>query len=244
VGKRIRNHVIYNIEYAGTHVSYPNFQDLSGESIEYGLTQTGFYASPVGQGSVQARIKTLPKLVDADIGLLFSFITSDLFTKPFTFSVLTAVPEYANGTLTLASADPLVNPTFTPNEFPDADARTLVRGIKETRRIMDQPAARVYFGREITPGPEVSTDEELFESVRDNAGYIYHYFGSNKMGNEGDSLRVVDPELRVVGVKGLRVIDSSVIPGHSSIVIQSTTCGIAEKGAAMILEAYHAQAAL
>jgi choline dehydrogenase len=239
VGKRIRNHLYYFMSYEAKSVVLPNFEDIASELLAYGTSQTGLFASSAGQGTLLVRIKTLPGLIDPDIDLAPNFATGDsLFAQSLTFVILAPTPQFSNGTVTLASSNPLDLPLYDPGEIPDADYQTIIRGINATRKIMNQAAAISYFGAELSPGPSVVTPAQLLASAKAGTSPVFHYFGSVKMGNSGDPLRVVDPNLKVVGVNNLRVIDSSIIPGFSHALLQSTVIGIAEKGAALILTAY------
>jgi choline dehydrogenase len=236
VGKNIRNHILYPMSYAADEVIFPNGELSPSQTLEYGTDQTGFWASAIGQGSVQIRIKTLSSLVDSDIIVLPTFTTAGLFNKSFSMNLLTANPVYDGGVITLASSNPLVDPIYTPNAIPAADYQTLVRGVQAVRNIMNQPAAVDYFGEEQVPGASASTPAEILAAVESGSIFVWHYYGSAKMGNAGDNLRVVDNNLNVVGVNNLRVIDSSVIPGVVSLVLQAAITGIAEKGSALVLQ--------
>jgi len=88
----------------------------------------------------------------------------------------------------------------------------MLAGIKLARRIAAQPALSDWIQREVRPGPEVQSDEELAEYARKTAYTAYHPAGTCRMGDPADPRTVVDPELRVRGVGGLRVADASVFP--------------------------------
>jgi len=240
VGQHMRNHWLYEVVMNGTNAQFPNFENLAGESANFGVNGKGFFASVPEITSVFAELTTLPGQTESDILILIDWINSDsLFDRHVNFLVSSVTPTYANGTVTLASANPLALPTYTPSVSPNtADAATLVRGIQKLRTILAQPAGKAYFGTELSPGPTVSTTAQLTASVESDSFLIFHYYGTAKMGNAGDSTRVVDPNLRVVGVNNLRVIDSSVIPGVLHGVIQAAVVGVAEKGASIILNEY------
>jgi len=148
-------------------------------------------------------------------------------------------PEYANGTVQLASANPLDELVFSANNaLSTNDLNTLVRGFKAVRSIFNVPEAKVFYGEELIPGPSVSTDAQIEAWIQANLNMVFHYYGSAKMGNAGDPLRVVDNNLRVVGVNGLRVCDSSIIPNVVSALLMATITGIGEQGSALILGTY------
>jgi choline dehydrogenase len=140
----------------------------------------------------------------------------------------------SRGQVRLASNDPDVPPQIQPNMLSDPDdLDTLVAGARFARRLLRTRAFAPYFQAEYKPGEDVGDDEALVDFVRSNAGPCFHAAGSVKMGV--DAAAVVDPRLRVIGIRGLRVVDSSVIPQVPSGNINAITMIIAEKGADMIL---------
>jgi choline dehydrogenase len=102
------------------------------------------------------------------------------------------------------------------------------------RDVMKQPAIARFISREIAPGPAVQTRAELIEEIRRNAGTSYHQSGTCAMG--ADNRAVLDPALRVRGVDGLRVADTSVMPRMPNAALHAPALMIGEKAAAMILE--------
>ncbi|KNB51584.1 GMC family oxidoreductase [Streptomyces caatingaensis] len=121
----------------------------------------------------------------------------------------------SRGRLYLTSADPAVKPAldfryFTDEE--DYDARTLVDGIKLAREIAKAEPLAGWLKREVCPGPEITTDEEISEYARKVAHTVYHPAGTCRMGAADDELAVVDPQLRIRGLDGVRIADASVFP--------------------------------
>lgn len=108
----------------------------------------------------------------------------------------------------------------------------MVEGLKLVRTIYRQPAFRDHWHRELVPGHNAKTDSEILEAIRNMSGTVYHPVGTCRMGDDAGS--VVDPELRVRGVTGLRVVDASVMPKITSANTNAATFMIAEKAAAMI----------
>ena len=102
------------------------------------------------------------------------------------------------------------------------------------RRVAEQPALDAYRVAELAPGPSVESDAEIDAWVRATAETIYHPVGTCKMGTADDPQAVVDPELRVRGIAGLRVVDASVMPSLVSSNTNAPTIMIAEKAADMI----------
>jgi choline dehydrogenase len=138
------------------------------------------------------------------------------------------------GTIRLRSADPAVHPLIEPNYLSNERDRWELRAcVKHTREIFAQRAFDAYRGREILPGPEVRTDAQIDAYVRARADSAYHPCGSCKMGV--DDMAVVDPQCRVRGLEGLRVVDASIMPSIVSGNLNAPTIMIAEKAADMIL---------
>ena len=110
----------------------------------------------------------------------------------------------------------------------------LKRGVRVTRKLVDAPAMAAFFGEELMPGPAVDSDEALEAFIRDNLGTTFHPVGTCKMGR--DRMAVVDPQLKVHGIDGLRVIDASVMPTVISGNTNAPVIMIAEKAAQMIVD--------
>ena len=108
----------------------------------------------------------------------------------------------------------------------------LVAGIKLIRKLFQTSAFDEFQGEEIAPGTEVTSDEALVTYIRDGCSTVWHPVGTCKMGT--DPMAVVDPELRVHGVEGLRVVDASIMPTISTGNTNAPTIAIGEKGADLI----------
>ena len=164
--------------------------------------------------------------------------------KTYAYSVLTCdLRPLSRGRITLASKDPLQPPHIDPNYAAhDRDLDRLVAGVKKVREVLAQPAFAPHHGVEVQPGPEVRTDEQIRDWVRRHAETIYHPVGTCRMGR--DPMAVVDPELRVHGLAGLRVVDASIMPTLVGGNTNAPTTMIGEKGAEMILQAAAGRPAL
>jgi choline dehydrogenase len=139
----------------------------------------------------------------------------------------------SRGTVKLASADPLAAPLIDPNYFAEEyDRRISIGGFRLAREIMAQPAFRAFLRAERLPGPEVKSDAEVMAYARQHGKTDYHPVGSCKMGI--DPMAVVDPELRVHGLAGLRVCDSSIMPQLVSSNTNAPTIMIGEKAADLV----------
>jgi choline dehydrogenase len=152
----------------------------------------------------------------------------------FSIHVCQLRPE-SRGRVGLASADPMADPTIFPNYLAtEEDRRALREGAKMTRELAGQAGLKSIAGAEEFPGPDVKTDAEIDAWIRRAAETIYHPVGTCRMGRAGDPLAVVDSELKVQGLAGLRVIDASVMPTLVGGNTNAPTIMIAEKAADLI----------
>ncbi|WP_176598661.1 MULTISPECIES: GMC family oxidoreductase [Sphingobium] len=150
-----------------------------------------------------------------------------------TFGVCQLRPE-SRGSIHLKSSDPAQHPSIQPHYLTsETDRAVTVAGLKWTRKIVEQPALAPHIDHEIVPGPAVASDEQLLDYARTAGTTIFHPVGTCKMGR--DDLAVVDPQLRVRGIDGLRVVDASVMPRLVSGNTNAPVVMIAEKAADIIL---------
>ena len=153
----------------------------------------------------------------------------------FSVHVCQLRPE-SRGEIKLASSDPFAEPKILCNYLAtDEDLRSLREGVKMMRKVAEQPALAQVRGEELFPGPAVQTDEEIDAWIRRSAETIYHPVGTCKMGSPSDANAVVDEQLRVIGLKNLRVIDASVMPTLVGGNTNAPTMMIAEKAADLLL---------
>ena len=142
----------------------------------------------------------------------------------------------SRGDVRLASADPHDPPRIRFNYMSHPDDWTEIRAcVRLTREIFAQPAFDPYRGREIQPGRDVVEDDAIDAFVRDRLESAYHPAGSCRMGDPADPRTVVDPQGRVVGLEGLRVVDSSIMPTLTTGNLNAPTIMIGEKAADAIL---------
>lgn len=142
----------------------------------------------------------------------------------------------SRGSVTLRSGDPRDPPVIRFNYMSSPeDWAGFRRCIRLAREIIGQPALDAYRGRELSPGPEAQSDEALDAFVRDHVESAFHPCGTCRMGDAHDRLAVVDPECRVIGVDGLRVVDSSIFPTLTNGNLNAPTIMVGEKAADHIL---------
>jgi len=155
----------------------------------------------------------------------------------FTIGVMALKPR-SRGSVHLSSPDPLAHPAIDPNYLGDPhDVDVLLAGIKAVRRVAAFPALRRLIVRETRPGGATVTDEQLVDYIRETTQTTWHVVGSCAMGRDGSG-GVVDSELRVFGIDGLRVADSSVFPTIPSSNTNAPTIALGEKASDLVRAAW------
>jgi choline dehydrogenase len=204
--------------------------------LEYLLWRKGDLAAI--SASVALFARTRPQLATPDVKLSISTFSAE---RPqdglhkwsgFTVIAYQLRPE-SRGEITLKSADPADAPAMRPNYLAaETDRRAIVEGLKIARRLLASQYMRGYVASEFKPGEAVQTDEQWLDYALQNGGTVFHPTSTCKMGV--DPMAVVDPELRVYGVEGLRVVDASVMPTVVSGNTNAGTIMIAEKASDLI----------
>jgi choline dehydrogenase len=186
--------------------------------------------------------KSDERLESGDLQLTFTpasykqGVQSELEEKPgMTIAVWQQRPE-STGYVRAKSADPFEKPLIQPNYLADEnDQRVIVGGIKLGRRLFRSEALSPYFETEISPGADVNTDDEILNYAYNRGTTAFHPMGTCRMGPASDRTAVVDDQLRVHGLEGLRVADASIMPTMPSANTNASTLMIGEKVSDMIL---------
>jgi choline dehydrogenase len=151
----------------------------------------------------------------------------------------------SKGHVRLRSADPFAPPIIQPNYLAEAgDRRVLLAGMKLARRLLASKPLEPYYDYEDFPGPQVQSDDELLAAAKQRGTTTFHPAGTCRMGPATDPSAVVDDELRVRGLVGLRVVDASIMPTMLSANLNAATMMIAEKASDLILGRPPPEAAL
>jgi len=154
----------------------------------------------------------------------------------FTASVCNLRPS-SRGSIHITSkeldAPPLINPNYLST---DQDKKAAIDAVRFTRQIVAQPAFDQYLPVELKPGKQFEGDEDLLKQIGEIGTTIFHPIGTCKMGIPSDPMSVVDSELRVIGLTGLRVVDASVMPTITSGNTAAPTMMIAEKISQLLLD--------
>ena len=212
---------------------------LLGELAKYFLQGRGVLTMTAG--IVHGFIKTRPELAGPDIQYHFAHASYGnvavraLEREPgMTVAVCQLRPE-SKGSIHVKSNDPFAAPAIRPNFLAEeVDRRCLIDGMKIARRVIDNHKMDRYRAFEFRPGPEVKTDEQWLDFARDNGQTVFHPIGTCKMG--GDPMAVVDDQLRVHGIAGLRVADASIMPTLVSGNTNAACIMIGEKAADLMKE--------
>jgi choline dehydrogenase len=210
--------------------------------LEYFLKKTGPLTMPPSQ--LGAFAKSDPSQPSANIEWHVQPLSLDKFGSPLhkynaiTPSVCNLRPS-SRGSVNLKSANPADAPAIAPNYLStQEDLDVAVAGLKYTRQIMAAPSLAPFNPVELKPGPEVTSEEDLQQAAGDLGTTIFHPVGTCKMGPAHDDAAVVDDQLRVHGIQGLRVIDASIMPTITSGNTNAPTVMIAERGADFIKKDY------
>lgn len=242
VGRHLQDHLAVSVKYTASQpVSmFKYFSPARGAVAlaQYCLTRTGPLANP-GMEAV-AFVKSRAERLDPDLKLHFvmALYRSNgremIAEHGFAAHINVTTPESV-GALRLASADPTAAPVIDHNYLSNPeDLRTLREGVRIARTVFAQSAFDAYRGEELEPGPGVVTDDQIDAFIRQRAEADYHTVGTCRMGP--DPMAVVDDQLRVHGLQGLRVVDASVMPRLVGGNTNMATIMVAEKAADLILE--------
>lgn len=244
VGRNLHDHVSIILMYRRRNPG-PFFRNMRADRIALDFLRTYFtgrgFSADV-PGGVAAFLKSGPDRPLPDVQLLFTAapLASWPYLKPFkppfqdgfATRIVATQPE-SRGSVKLASADPLAAPLIHQNFLAHPkDWESLRAGFHVARSLAAQPAMEPFVEAEFFPGPDCRSDDEIDEHIRQTCITVHHPAGTCRMGS--DAASVVDPELRVRGLDGLRVVDASVMPDLVCGNINAAVIMIAEKAADLI----------
>ena len=242
VGRNLHDHMASPVHMSMDHTaSY----GLSWRTVprnlrilaQYALFRSGPLSNNVFESA--AFLKTLPGLDRPDVQLVLQTAKRPKPSFPFPLGhgfAISPVCLYprSQGRLRLASADPLAAPRIDPNLLSDpSDIQPLLRGMRLSRQIFASAAFARYRATETEPGQAVQSDSALIDYIRAQAYTVHHPVSTCRMGTDPDA--VVDSQLRVVGLEGLRVADASVFPSIIGGNTNAAVVMVAEKAADLIL---------
>ena len=240
VGQNLQDHLDFTLAYKSKDrdnfgISLPGSVSLLKHINDWRKTGKGMLATPFAEGA--AFLKTDPTLERADVQLHFVISIVDDHARKlhlghgFSCHICVLRPK-SRGSVGLTSGDPMAPPRIDPQFLSDPeDLTTLIRGVRKTRQIMQTPPLQGYIHKELFIEGEPD-DAALEQHIRARWDTIYHPVGTCRMGQ--DEMAVVDPELKVRGMEGLRVVDASVMPRLIGGNTNAPTIMIAEKAADLI----------
>ncbi|MBV9759866.1 MAG: GMC family oxidoreductase N-terminal domain-containing protein, partial [Acidobacteriaceae bacterium] len=230
VGENLLDHVRVPVIYESRRSSPGNMIHWIPAALNYALLRQGVLASNCCESG--AIVRSDASAATPDLQFVSHFQTS---LHPNAVDLQFSLAHCsAPGRVRAVSADPSVPPAIDPNYFAsDTDIQVAVRGVRLARQIANSPALRRFpLGLEILPGSDILTDQEIESYCRATADTSYHPVGTCKMGS--NPMAVVDSELRVHGLNGLRVVDASIMPDIPSGNTCAPVLMIAEKAADLI----------
>ena len=239
VGKNFQDHMDVYLTAETAPVSY-NGEDRWDKAVRHGiqylLYKTGPVTACVAEAGAFLRSSAEVRSPDIQIHCLPAYVVDHgrmrIKGHGVTINTCNLRPK-SIGSVTLRSSDPLVEPAIDPAFLQDPyDWEISMEAFKRGREILNAPAFKPLIKRERMPGQDVTSEKGIREYIKQWSKTDYHPVGSCKMGT--DPMAVVDPQLRVHGLGGLRVIDASIMPTLISGNTQAPSIMIGEKGAAIM----------
>jgi choline dehydrogenase-like flavoprotein len=246
VGRNLQDHLqqraIYKVDGIRTlNETYYNLFRRGWMGVDYALRRRGPLTMAPSQLGIFTRSDARQER--ANIQFHVQPLSLDKFGEPLhRFPAITIAAcnlrPTSRGTIRIKSGAPDQAPAIAPNYLSTPEDRQVAAdAIRVTRKLMKQHALAAYHPQEYLPGPAVGDDDaSLAKAAGDIGTTIFHPVGTAKMGSASDPLAVVDERLRFHGLKGLSVIDASVMPTITSGNTNTPTAMIAEKGASMVIE--------
>ncbi len=243
VGQNLQDHLDTTLSYKSKDtnlfgIGFTGTLNLMRHIWNWRKTGSGLLATPFAEGA--GFLKTDPALEKPDIQLHFVVAVVDDHARKLHLGYgyschVCAIRPFSRGEVTLKNANPRTDPKINPRYLSDPrDMELALKAVKMARRILQAPALAGYRHKELGTGPNMS-DDQWRDYIRSTSDTIYHPVGTCKMGT--DKMAVVDPMLRVHGLKGLRVVDASIMPDLIGGNTNAPTVMIAEKAADMIIAA-------
>jgi choline dehydrogenase len=241
VGQSLQDHYSAPIKLkCRLPITVNDVMQSNAKKLQAGLQYIMFKNGPLAMGTSPAALfaRTRPELASPDVKCSISPLSAD---RPqdglhpwsgFTLIAYQLRPE-SRGQIKLKTARPADPPAVYPNYLAtEMDQRTIVAGLRLCRRLLANPHLQRFIESEFLPGLGAQTDEQLLDYARQRGGTVYHPTSTCKMGS--DPMAVVDAELRVHGIGGLRVADASIMPTVVSGNTNAATIMIGERAADMV----------
>jgi len=243
VGENLRDHYaprfVARVKNAETINERTHGLRLVGEVLKYALTRKGVLA--LNPTLIYVFWKSDERVDNYDLQLTFTpasykeGVQSALDDFPgMTIASWQQRPD-SIGYIRIKSADPFEHPVIQPNYLTaESDRHVLLAGMKLARRLLASRPLSQYYDREEFPGTQVQSDDELLGAAKQRGTTTFHLMGTCRMAPDSDPTAVVDDQLRVRGIQGLRVVDASIMPTMPSANLNASVLMIAEKASDMI----------
>lgn len=249
VGQNLQDHLDAIVQHRcdakeGYAVAFGALPKYIGGFFNYLFKRKGVFSSNIAEAGGFTKSKYANGLADLQYHFLPAILLDHgrktAFGYGYGLHVCCLYPK-SRGEIRLGSSDPsqsaVIDPRYLEHED---DQKVMIDGVRKAREILAAQEFEQYESREIGPGPEAQTDEEILSFIRQKSETIYHPIGTCKIGRDDDPMTVVNPELKVRGVKGLRVVDASVMPSLVGGNTNAPTIMIAEKAANLIKQEHSA----
>ena len=224
----------------GLKTFYEESQPLAmiGTFAKLAFQRKGMLAHPASQVGVFFKTDAKQQRADAQIHFTPAAGTQDetgrMITVPGTTATVCYLRPKSRGHVHIRSNNPNDAPALLHNYLAEEEDRLkMIAAVRKTRAIFEAPVFNEHRREELIPGPEIQSDEDILEFIRNTGESVYHPVGSCKMGN--DEMAVVDDRLKVHGIEGLRVADASIMPTLISGNTNATAVLIGERCADFIL---------
>jgi choline dehydrogenase len=242
VGENLQDHLTVNTQrsFMGLKTFYEDSRPLAMliTFAKLAFQRKGMLVHPASQVGVFFKTDSAESRPDAQIHFTPAAGTQDengrMITVPGTTATVCYLRPKSRGSVHIRSNNPNDAPALLHNYLADEhDRKKMIAAVRKTRAIFEAPVFNEHRREELVPGPEVQSDEEILEFIRNTGESVYHPVGTCKMGN--DPMAVVDDKLKVHGIDGLRVADASIMPTIPSGNTNATAVLIGERCADFIL---------
>jgi choline dehydrogenase len=211
---------------------------MAWQALRYATTRKGLLGLPAAP--IRAYVRTRPGLDAPDAAISWiPFLVGDNFQlakDSGVTAIMNILRSESTGSIHVSSKAPNTQPAIRFNFMTaQLDREVTLEAMRITRRIMTAPSMRGIAADEIAPGADIQSNDELLDWIKRNAETTYHPVGTCKMGS--DPMAVVDDQLRVHGMEGLRVADASIMPTLTSGNTNAPSIMIGEKASRMVLAA-------
>jgi choline dehydrogenase len=236
VGQHLQDHLCVPVAYSCTQPITLDGAETMSNILRYLFLKRGPLTSNIAEAGGFVRTKSDLPAPDLQFHFVPAYGINHGLSRPkgyyFTIIPVLLRPQ-SRGHITLRSRDPLAPPAIQPHYLDNnADLQTLIKGVRLACELGETKALSAYRGAAVCKGLSTRSDEGVADYIRGTAETLYHPTGTCRMGN--DSMAVVDDQLRVYGVDGLRVVDASVMPVIVRGNTNAPTIMIAEKAASLI----------